>query len=104
MKGSGFVFNYVHLLYCKYHKTNLSCSGSYINSPDWINNNKNNNKINPINKKDSKCFQYHVTVTLYHEDMKKDPQGITKILERIKIFHQKNMIGKNLKKYCDNGS
>ena len=35
--------------------------------------------INPINKKDSKCFQYAVTVTLNYEEIKKDPQRITKI-------------------------
>ena len=35
MKGSEFVFNYVHLLYYKCHKINLNCSGLYIDSPDW---------------------------------------------------------------------
>ena len=34
MKGSEFVFNYVHLLYYKCHKINRNCSGSYIDSPD----------------------------------------------------------------------
>ena len=29
MKGSEFVFNYVHLLYYKYHKINQNHSGSY---------------------------------------------------------------------------
>ena len=41
MKSSEFVFDYVHLLYYKYHKINLNSGGSYINSPDWI---KCNNK------------------------------------------------------------
>ena len=44
MKGSEFVFNYVHLLYYKCHKKNRNCSGSYIDSPDWIKNKKSNNK------------------------------------------------------------
>ena len=35
-------------------------------------------KINPINKDNNKCFQYAVTVGLNHEEIKKDPQGITK--------------------------
>ena len=35
--------------------------------------------INPINKKDNKCFQYAVTVSLNHEEIKKDPYRITKI-------------------------
>ena len=36
MRGSGFVFDYVQLLYYKCHKINLNCRGSYIDSPDWI--------------------------------------------------------------------
>ena len=36
MKGSEFVFDYVHLLYYKCHNTNPNCGVSYIDSPDWI--------------------------------------------------------------------
>ena len=49
MKGSGFVFDYVHLLYYKSDKLSMNCSGSYIDSPNWINNKKA--KMNPINEK-----------------------------------------------------
>ena len=35
--------------------------------------------INFINKKDKKCFQYTVTLALSYEEIKKDPQRITKI-------------------------
>ena len=35
--------------------------------------------INPINKKDNKCFQYAVTIALNYEEIKKDPQEITKM-------------------------
>ena len=77
MKGSEFVFDYVHLLYYKCHKINLNCGGSYIDSPNWIKNKKAT--INPSNKKDNKCVQYAVTVVLNHEEIKKDPQIITKI-------------------------
>ena len=70
MKGSEFVFDYVYLLYYKRHKINPSRGGSYIDSPDWI---------NPINKKDNKCFQHAVTVALNHQEITKDPQRITKI-------------------------
>ena len=35
MKGSEFVFDYVHLLYYECHKVNLDCGGSYIDSLDW---------------------------------------------------------------------
>ena len=65
MKGSEFVFDYVQLLYYKCHKINSNLGGSYVDSPDWIKNKKAT--INPINKKDNKCFQYVVTVALNYE-------------------------------------
>ena len=40
IKGSEFVFNYVHLLYYKYHKTIPNRGGSYIDFPEWIKNKK----------------------------------------------------------------
>ena len=36
-------------------------------SPDWMKNKKAT--INPINKKDNKCFQYRLTVALNHEEI-----------------------------------
>ena len=77
MKDSEFAFDYVHLLYCKCHKMNPNCDGSYINSPDWIENQKAT--INPINKKDNKCFQYAVTVALIREEIGKHSERIIKI-------------------------
>ena len=58
MKGIEFVFDYVHLLYYKCH-----------DSPDWVKNKKA--AINPMNKKDNKCFQYAATVVLSYEEIKK---------------------------------
>ena len=82
ISGSDFVLDYAQLLHYKCHKINL---------------NRNN--------KSNKCFQYAVTVTLNHEEIKKDPQRITKIKSFLnkynwkgKNFHQKKMIGKNLTK------
>ena len=63
---------------------NLCGGGSYIDPPDWIKNKKAT--INPINKKDNKCFQYFVTTVLNHEKIKKDPQRTAKI----KPFISKN--------------
>ena len=77
MRKSDFFFNYVQLLYYICHKINLNRSGSYIDSPDWTKNKKAT--LNPINKKDNKCFQYAVTVALNYEEIKKDPQIIIKI-------------------------
>ena len=35
MKGSEFVFDYIHLLYYKCHKINPNDGSSHIDSPDW---------------------------------------------------------------------
>ena len=55
MRGSEFVFDYVHLLYYKCHNIILNRGGSYIyiyiDSPDWIK--KKKATINSINKKDN---------------------------------------------------
>ena len=50
---------------------------SIIDSPDWIKNKRAT--INPNNKKDNKSFQYAVTIALNYEEIKKDPQRITKV-------------------------
>ena len=62
-------------LYC--HKMNFRRGWSNIDSPDWIKNKRAT--INLINEKDNKSFQYAVTVTLNYEEIKKDPQRITKV-------------------------
>ena len=67
MRVSKFAFDYVHLLYCKCHKNPIR-GRSYIDSSDWIRNKKAT--INTINKKDIKCFQYVVTVSLNHKEIK----------------------------------
>ena len=74
-----------------------------MDSPDWIKNEKAT--INPIIKKDNRCSQYAVAVTLNHEETRKDSQRITKIklfidkhnLEEINYSSEK-MIGKKLKR------
>ena len=55
MKGSEFVFDYVHLLFDKCHKINPNHGGLYTDSPDWTKNKKVT--INFIKRKDNKCFQ-----------------------------------------------
>ena len=76
MKDSEFVFDYVHLLYDKRHEINPSRNGSYMDSPNWIKNQKTT--INLLIKKNNKCFQYAVIIGLNHEKMEKDPQRIRK--------------------------
>ena len=67
MKRNEFVFDCVHLLYYKCHKTDPNCGRSYIDSPNWIKNKKTT--INPINKEYNKFFLQAVTVTLNHEKL-----------------------------------
>ena len=66
-------------IYCfiKCHKINLNRAGSYTDSPDWIKNKKGT--INPINKKDNKCFQYAVTLPVNYEKIGKYAERIIKI-------------------------
>ena len=85
MKASDFFFNYVHLLYYKYHKINPNHDGSYIDSPDWTKNKKT--KLNPINKEDNKCFQYTVTDVLNHKEIEKDLQRLIKIKRLINKYN-----------------
>ena len=49
--------------------------GSYIDSPKWLKNKKA--IINPENNDDN-CFQYASTVSLYHQNIGKNPQRISK--------------------------
>ena len=83
MRGSEFVFDYIHLLYYKCHKISFNRGGSYIDSLDWIKNKKSNNK----SYQDKKCLQYAVTVTLHYEEIKKEPQRITKIKPLINKYN-----------------
>ena len=89
MKGSEFVFDYVHLLYHKYHKIKSESWRAIIDSPHWIKNKKA--AINHINKTDNKCFQCTVTVALNHEKIKKDPQRITKIKSSTNKYNWKEI-------------
>ena len=76
MRGSEFVFDCVNALYYDLDKTSLSRGVSYIDSPEWIKNKKAT--INPKNN-DDKCLQYELTVSIYYEQIKNNPERITKI-------------------------
>ena len=62
--------------------------GLYIDSPDWIKSKKAT--INPINKKDNKCFQYAITVALNYEEIGKHAARITKIKSLINELMGRN--------------
>ena len=88
LKGSTFVFESVDLLYYILHKISLNRGGSYIDSPDWINNKKAT--INPKNK-DNECLKYAITVALNHEKIKKDSQRTLKIKAFIDKYNWKGI-------------
>ena len=50
MRGSEFVFDFVHSLYFELHKISLNREESYIDSPKWLKNKKI--KINPKHNDD----------------------------------------------------
>ena len=88
MRRSEFVFDSVDSLYYKLHKLSLNRGGSYIHSLKWLKNKKES--INPTNN-DDKCFKYAIIVALNHEQIKKDPQRITKIKPFIDQYHWKEI-------------
>ena len=55
------------------NKTHVSNSGSYIDSPRWINNKK---VTIDANSKDDNSFQYVIAVALNHGQIKTTPQRI----------------------------
>ena len=75
MKKSNYAFDSVDALYYRLHKTSLNRGGSYIDSPEWLKNNKAT--INPKNN-DDKCFQYAIPLALNHQYIKKDLRGTQK--------------------------
>ena len=86
MRGSEFVFDSVNSLHYKLHKISLNRGRPYIGSPKWLKNRKAT--INPKNN-DDKCFQYGLNAAVNHEQIKKDPQRITKIKHFIDQYNWK---------------
>ena len=89
MRGSEFVYDSVNVLYYNFNKVSLSRGGSYKDPPKWLKSKKA--KINPQNKKDDKCFQYTLTVALNHEQIKNNPERISKIKPFISQYNWKEI-------------
>ena len=83
---SKFVFENVELLHYKLHKISLNRGGSYVDSPEWLKNKRAT--INPKNN-DEKCFQYALTVALNYQNIKNNPERITKIKPSTNICEKK---------------
>ena len=96
MKGSEFVFDGVNLLYYHLTKISLSTGKSHIDSPKWLKNKKET--VNRQNK-DDRCFQSALTVALNYEQIKKDPQKISKIKPFIDQYNWKEISFPSHEKY-----
>ena len=76
MKVSEFEFDGVNFLYYDFNKISINRGGSYIDCPKWLKDKKSTK--NPINN-DYKCFQYAVTLALNLDNIRKNPQRISKL-------------------------
>ena len=63
-------------------------TSTFVKAPEWIKNKRRT--INPQNK-DNKCFQYSVTLSLYHNQINNNLQRISKTKRFIKNFYWKNI-------------
>ena len=80
MRGSEFVFDSIDLLHYDLHKISLNRCRS-----------KNKRaSVNPKNNDDT-CFQYAVTAALSHEQIKKNPQTISKTKAFIDQYNWKEI-------------
>ena len=76
--SSSFVFESVEECNIHFHKIDLRRGASYIESPDWLKNKKCT--INPKNENDVYCFMYSITMALYHDEIGKNVERISKKL------------------------
>ena len=103
MRGSGFIPDSVNLLYYHLQKLSLKRGGWYVDSPKWLKNKKatTNSKNN-----DDNCFHYTLTVALNYQNIKKDPQRISKIKLIIDQYNWKKIHfpshSKDLKRFEQN--
>ena len=88
MRGSEFEFDGINFLYYNFNKTSINRSGSYVDSPQWLKDEKST--INPKND-DDKCFQYAVTLALNLNRINKDPQRVSKIKPFIEKYNWKDI-------------
>ena len=73
---SSFSLDKIMHLYINFHKLALTRGGFYNELPKWLKSKKP--VINPQNK-DEEYFKWAVTVALYHKEIKKDHQGISRL-------------------------
>ena len=75
-------------MYYELHRISLNRGGSYTDSPKWVSNKKAT--IN-LKNNDDKCIQYAFTVTLIYQNIKKNPERISKIKRFIDQYNWKKI-------------
>ena len=88
MKGSDFEFDGINFLYYDFNKTSIYRGGTYIDSPKWLRDKRST--INPKNK-DTKCFQYTVTLALNLDNIDNHLERISKIKPFIDQYDWKDI-------------
>ena len=74
MRESEFIFDGVYLLYYKLHRISLSRGGSYIDSPEWLKNQKTT--IN-LKNNDDNSLQCAIRLALNHQNINNHPERVT---------------------------
>ena len=97
MRGSEFIFDGADALYYDLNKISLSRGKSYIDSPKWLKNKKAT--INPKNN-NGKCFRYALAVALNYQNIKNNPERISKIKLFIDHYNWKEIDFPSHKKDC----
>ena len=77
---SSYVFFSVNELSIHFHTLDLSRTGTYIPSPEWLDDKKAT--VNPNNPNDNYCFAYAATIAIYHGEIGSHPERISsKLIE-----------------------
>ena len=94
MKESEFIFDSVNFLH--YHLQKIifkRIRSSYIDSPEWLKNEKAT--INPKNY-DNNCFKYALTAALNYLNIKSNPKRVSNLKPFIDQYDWKKKTGKIL--------
>ena len=88
MKGSGYILERADLLGYHLHKISLNRGSSNINSPKWL---KKTATINSKNTMDNEYFKYAITAALRHQEIRRNPQRISKLKPFIDNYNWKDI-------------
>lgn len=86
---SNYVYDCVDPTLVQSHTIELKRGSSYIPSPKWVLDKRAT--VNPKNLNDNFCFAYSIVAALYHEEINKDPQRISKVKPFISNYNWKDI-------------